>query len=81
MLSRLFSECLIHARKQDNDPVIRLHSLETLSIVLRNILAKNFAGWEVMEILAGGIAESDKVFMVCYFRSQSRNHVVYQGTF
>ena len=69
MLSRLFSECLVHARKQDNDPAIRLHSLETLSIVLHGILAKDFTGWEVMEIFAGGIAESDRVFMVCCFES------------
>jgi hypothetical protein len=38
-----------------------------LSIVVRCILAKNLAGWEVMEIFAGGIGESDKVFTVSLF--------------
>lgn len=43
---------------------MRLRAIETLSIVLRCILAKNLAGWEVMVVFAGEINESDKVFMV-----------------
>jgi hypothetical protein len=31
------------------------------------VLAKNLAGWEVMEVFAGGVDESDKVFMVGRF--------------
>lgn len=43
---------------------IRLSAIETLSVVLRCILAKHLAGWEVMVVFAGEINESDKVFMV-----------------
>jgi hypothetical protein len=32
--------------------------------MVRSILAKNLAGWEAMEVFAGGVGESDKVFMV-----------------
>ena len=32
--------------------------------MLRCVLAKNLAGWEVMVVFAGEINESDKVFMV-----------------
>jgi hypothetical protein len=31
------------------------------------VLAKNLAGWEVMEIFAGGVGKSDTVFMVSWF--------------
>lgn len=44
--------------------MVRGHAIETLSILLRNMLIKNFAGWEVMEIFAGGVNQSDAVFMV-----------------
>ena len=31
---------------------------------MRCILEKNLAGWEVMEVFAGGVNESDAVFLV-----------------
>jgi uncharacterized membrane protein YjdF len=46
---------------------IRSNAAETLSITIRYTLAKNPAGWagfEVMEILAGGVNTSDAIFMV-----------------
>jgi len=67
VFSTLFSECLLHARTCTYDDVVRSHALETLSIVIRWVLAKNLAGWEVMEVFAGGVDESDKVFMVSRF--------------
>jgi hypothetical protein len=64
VFSTLFSECLLHARTRAYGDVVRSHALETLSIVIRCVLAKNLAGWEVMEVFAGGVDESDMVFMV-----------------
>jgi hypothetical protein len=46
------------------DDVKKSHSLDTLSIILRCILAKNLTGWEIMEVLAGGVSQSDAIFMV-----------------
>jgi len=43
--------------------VRKAHALETLAIVVRCILTKNFTGWEVMEVLAGGVSQSDDIFM------------------
>lgn len=38
--------------------------MQTLSVVSRSILNKNLAGWEVMEVFAGGVRESDDIFNV-----------------
>ncbi|KAG6817975.1 hypothetical protein H0H87_012443 [Tephrocybe sp. NHM501043] len=62
-LNLLFRECLVHARSAPYDDVRKVHALETLSIVLRCILSKNPTGWEVMEILGGGVGQSDEAFM------------------
>ena len=42
----------------------RLHAATTLSVLSRSLLSKNFAGWEVMEVFAGGVSGSDAVFKV-----------------
>lgn len=52
------------AQQRDEDEAVRGHAIETLSVLLRNVLMKGFAGWEVMEIFAGGVNQSDAVFMV-----------------
>ncbi|KAG6897115.1 hypothetical protein C0992_003969 [Termitomyces sp. T32_za158] len=62
-LNMLFQECLKHARNAPHADVRKRHALETLSIVLRCILSKNLGGWEVMEVLGGGVGQSDDVFM------------------
>ena len=38
-----------------------------MSVVVRCVLEKSFLGWEVMEVLGGGIAESDAVFLVSLY--------------
>ncbi|KAF4623526.1 hypothetical protein D9613_002229 [Agrocybe pediades] len=38
------------------------NSIETLSVLLTRILAKNLSGWETMEMLAGAVSQSDSVF-------------------
>ncbi|KAF9225457.1 hypothetical protein BS17DRAFT_599432 [Gyrodon lividus] len=63
VLNVLFMTCVSFAAKSQEDETVRGRAIETLSIVLRCVLAKNLAGWEIMEILAGGVNESDKVFM------------------
>jgi hypothetical protein len=55
---------LAYAQNAAHEDIKKLHSLDTLSIILRCILAKNLTGWEVMEVLAGGVGQSDVVFMV-----------------
>ncbi len=44
-----------------------MNAMDTLSVVLRCCLEKNIAGWEAMELFAGGISESDTVFLVSSF--------------
>ncbi|KAH7927264.1 hypothetical protein BV22DRAFT_1032014 [Leucogyrophana mollusca] len=58
----LFTVCVAHARDCE-DNIVRVHAVDTLAVVVRCVLAKNLAGWEVMEIFAGGVNESDQVFM------------------
>ena len=40
------------------------HAVDVLMTVVKCILAKNLTGWEVMEVFAGGVNTSDKVFTV-----------------
>ncbi|KNZ76994.1 Chromatin structure-remodeling complex subunit rsc9 [Termitomyces sp. J132] len=63
-LNMLFRECLMQARDAPHADIRKAHALETLSIILRSILSKNLSGWEVMEILGGGVGQSDDVFMI-----------------
>ncbi|KAF9459825.1 hypothetical protein BDZ94DRAFT_989519 [Collybia nuda] len=63
LLNMLFRECVAHGHSAKMGDVRKSHSLETLSILIRSVLAKNLTGWEVMEILAGGVSLSDTVFM------------------
>ncbi|KZT02439.1 DUF1741-domain-containing protein [Laetiporus sulphureus 93-53] len=62
ILNRLVLACIRHARTGADNDAKKTHAVETLSILSRCILRKNLAGWEVMEIFAGGVNESDKVF-------------------
>ncbi|KAH9486507.1 Armadillo-like helical domain-containing protein 3 [Psilocybe cubensis] len=62
LLSTLFRICIKHARSIKNDDDKRLHAMETQSILVSTMLAKNLTGWEVMEILAGSVSQSDFVF-------------------
>jgi hypothetical protein len=42
----------------------RRNALKVLAILVPSLLAKNMAGWEIMEVFAGGVAKSDEVFTV-----------------
>lgn len=41
-----------------------MNALETLTVTLRAVLQKGMSGWELMEVLAGNVNESDLVFAV-----------------
>ncbi|TFY70009.1 hypothetical protein EVJ58_g112 [Rhodofomes roseus] len=50
------------ARTRPDEDTRKRHAVETLCILSKCLLRKNLSGWEVMEIFAGGVNESDKVF-------------------
>lgn len=52
---------------QDDDSR-KLNGLDTLAALIRGCTEKNLSGWEIMEVFAGGVKESDAVFHVCDFR-------------
>lgn len=62
MLHALFTVCTVFAADRKGKET-RGHAIDTLSIMLHTVLAKNLAGWEVMEIFANSVNEADRVFM------------------
>lgn len=65
MLHTLFTSALTFFRESEG--VVKANSLDTLVILVHALLQRNFAGWEVMEVLAGDVGASDIVFSVCLF--------------
>ena len=63
MFHGLFTACLSFAADR-KEKETRAHAVDMLSIILRTVLAKNLAGWEVMEIFAVEVNNADKIFMV-----------------
>jgi hypothetical protein len=64
-LVSLFSACLRYASTCGYSEARKDHALETLTILSRGCLSKGLSGWEVMELVAGSVAQSDQVFNVC----------------
>ncbi|KAK0208779.1 hypothetical protein DFS33DRAFT_473524 [Desarmillaria ectypa] len=63
-LNDLFSSYLYHVQNSaHSDDLKTSHALETLCIFTKCLLAKGFSGWEVMEVFAGGVGNSDAFFM------------------
>lgn len=60
----MIGACLEALRSDDTDETKKAHAAATLSVLSRNLLSKNLAGWEVMEVFAGGVSGSDTVFKV-----------------
>ncbi|KAL1737414.1 hypothetical protein EV714DRAFT_266217 [Schizophyllum commune] len=60
--NELFALCLKWAREGSPDDPRKTNALQTLSIVIRCVLAKNLSGWEVLEVFGGGV-KGDAVFM------------------
>ena len=66
----LFSTCLEYARTAPYDDPKKSHAVQLMTVVVRYFLSKNdLAGWEVMELFAGGVNQSDKFFNVFMFDS------------
>lgn len=59
----LFSTCLLHARTARYDDSKKSHAIQVMTVLTRCLLCKgDLAGWEVMELFAGGVNQSDKFF-------------------
>ncbi|KAJ7040434.1 hypothetical protein C8F04DRAFT_1083551 [Mycena alexandri] len=58
----LFRVCLQYASNSETNLEKKKNALDTLSILSRCIFAKTPTGWEVMEIMAGGVTQSDAIF-------------------
>jgi hypothetical protein len=60
----MFNEALNFYVDTTFDDIRKGNALETLVVILRSILQKDFAGWEIMDLLAGNMSDSDQVFGV-----------------
>ncbi|KAL5494715.1 hypothetical protein ACEPAI_176 [Sanghuangporus weigelae] len=63
LLNALCMTCISHIRSAARSDVRAEHAAETLSVVVRCVMEKGLDGWEVMEVLAGGVGRSDEVFL------------------
>ncbi|KAA1467980.1 DUF1741-domain-containing protein [Dentipellis sp. KUC8613] len=64
LINTLFATCLEHARTVSHDDPKKVNALEIMAIFMRCLLSKSdLAGWEVMELFAGSVNDSDKFFM------------------
>ncbi|KAG2022949.1 hypothetical protein CC2G_000661 [Coprinopsis cinerea AmutBmut pab1-1] len=62
LLNLLFSYCTRVAWKAGYQDVKKIHALETLTAVCESCLSQSLSGWEIMEMLAGSVAHSDRTF-------------------
>ncbi|KAH9982834.1 hypothetical protein BGW80DRAFT_47909 [Lactifluus volemus] len=59
----LFSVCLQRVRMAPYDDPGKSHAVQLMTVLTRGLLSKNdLAGWQVMELFAGGVNQSDKFF-------------------
>ncbi|KAL5533692.1 hypothetical protein ACEPAG_152 [Sanghuangporus baumii] len=63
LLNTLCMTCISQIRSVARTDVRAEHAAETLSVVVRCVMEKGLDGWEVMEVLAGGVGRSDEVFL------------------
>ncbi|KAL5519495.1 hypothetical protein ACEPAH_1178 [Sanghuangporus vaninii] len=63
LLNTLCATCISQIRSAPRTDVRAEHAVETLSVVVRCVMEKGLDGWEVMEVLAGGVGRSDEVFL------------------
>ncbi|KAH9065797.1 hypothetical protein EDB87DRAFT_1593217 [Lactarius vividus] len=63
LLVSLFSNCLLHVRTAPYDDPKKSHAVQMMTVLTRCLLCKgDLAGWEVMELFAGGVNQSDNFF-------------------
>jgi hypothetical protein len=70
----LFEQALNFYVDTGFEDIRKANALETLVVFLRSILSKDLAGWEIMDLLAGNISESDRIFGVRVFLVTSPIH-------
>ena len=64
-LNLICRRSLLHFSQEAYDSPVKANALDTLIIFVRCLLAKQMSGWEIMDVFAGGVAESDTLFGVC----------------
>jgi hypothetical protein len=64
LLSMLCRRCLAHLSNTPFDHRVKANALETLVLFVRCMLSKQLSGWEIMDVFAGGVVESDPLFSV-----------------
>jgi hypothetical protein len=78
----LFSVCLQRVRMAPYDDPGKSHAVQLMTVLTRGLLSKNdLAGWQVMELFAGGVNQSDKFFNVSFdfsnfFSKKKRNESI-----
>jgi hypothetical protein len=63
----LFEQALNFYVDTGFEDIRKANALETLVVFLRSVLSKDLAGWEIMDLLAGNVSESDRIFGVRVF--------------
>lgn len=76
MLSALFQACVEQMGSASYEDVKKTNAVETQRILVTRVLAKNLTGWEVMEILAGSVSQSDVIFGVCVLLHPLANSLI-----
>ncbi|KAI9512521.1 hypothetical protein F5148DRAFT_973492 [Russula earlei] len=72
LFETLFSTCLEYVRTASNGDAKRSHAVQLMTVATRCLLSKSdLAGWEVMELFAGGVNQSDKFFNVIIYSADT----------
>ena len=68
-MNTLLGVCFQHlgSTGRNSDETKKIHATQTTSVIVRCVLEKGLSGWEAMEVLAGGVVQSDEFFMVSAF--------------
>ena len=70
-LNILCRRSLSHLSNASFSHSVKANALETLVLFVRCMLSKQFSGWEIMDVFAGGVVGSDSLFSVgsgCYIQ-------------
>ncbi|KAF8514489.1 hypothetical protein JB92DRAFT_133643 [Gautieria morchelliformis] len=62
LLNMLCRRCLAHLSSTPFNHPVKANALETLVLFVRCMLSKQLSGWEIMDVFAGGVVESDPLF-------------------
>jgi hypothetical protein len=79
-LNSWFRACIYLTLSSGYEDIRKHNSLETLTICVRGVFAKSMSGWEIMEVLAGSVNESDAVLNVWESNYQASS-IIYADAF